>query len=186
MLTKELIKIGLCLTGGLILAIAAPIGALGGWNYLLLPLYILGFIYGISTILPWIGKTIGSTSKMFMYSVIMKSLIGVLLLLLLLPVFIAILLTVGWIIGIVKLVQRLAEAIQLEGSLHMQRGSLHSDRRRRSGHGRDKENPYEFFDDEEDYGREQLGDGRHNGGYDSDHYNDDYDGSDYNFDDEDI
>ena len=181
MLLKELIKIAACLLGGLILAIASPIDMLGVWNYVLLPLYILGLAYGVVTVIPWIGKTIGSMSKMFMYSVIMKSLIGVILLVLMMPLFLAALLILGWFVGMVKLVQRMGELIQQQVSFGSQRENLHkrwgeSSPPTKKGGG----DPYEFFPDiDEEDNWEQRGDSS-DSGYDE--YDED---SNYNFEDDD-
>ena len=181
MLIKELVKIGACLLGGMILAIASPIDMLGVWNYLLLPLYILGLAYGIVTVIPWIGKTIGSMSKMLMLSVIMKSVVGVILLVLMLPIFLVALLIVGWFVGMVKLAQRLGEVIQLQVSFGSQRDNLH----KRWGESnptpqKGTEDPYEFFpdiDEEDDW--EQRTDSSDSG---DDEYDED---SHYNFEDDD-
>lgn len=123
MLVRELCKIGVCLVAGLILA--GSVSGLGGAVYLLVPIYCLGLLYGISTIIPWIGRAMASLSKMFMMSVIMKNLFSVILLIVIIPVALVVLLTVGWIIGIVHLVQKLSSIIQQESIGGAQRSRFH-------------------------------------------------------------
>ena len=154
---KELVKIGVSLALGLLLAFLIPIRRLGGWNYLVFPVYLLGFFYGAATVIPWIGKMIASSSKMMMMSIIMKSLLGVILLLVFLPVVLAVLLSVGWIIGMVKLVVSLKEALELELELGQQRRELHGGwglclkNERRQRRSQTPPDDYDYDSDDDDY-----------------------------------
>lgn len=153
MLIKELVKIGLCLLGGLILAFLEPSAQMGGWRFLVMPIYILGISYGVSTALPWAGKAIGSVLKMFMASIIFKSLIGVILLVIFFPLFLAGVLTVGWFIGMVKLFQRMSEILQLEGGFSSPKSRLRDrweNNRRRTPESREQL-PTDFDDDDDNW-----------------------------------
>jgi len=155
-MAKELIKIGIIITVGIVLALLLPIEAFGGWVFLIYPVYLLGFVYGFLTFIPWIGKTVASISSFTMLSIIMKSLLGFIILIILLPIALAVLLTIGWFVGIVKLVMALVEAIREEGGLGLQRRRLHRDwkSRERGGGGR-KQPEYPFFPEESEYDDEQ-------------------------------
>ena len=62
-MAKDLIKIGIIITVGIVLALLLPIEAFGGWVFLIYPVYLLGFVYGFLTFIPWIGKTVASISS---------------------------------------------------------------------------------------------------------------------------
>ena len=129
-MAKELIKIASCLVAGVIIAAAS--GMSGGWPYVLIPLYCLGLFYGLRVVGPWIGKTIASIGKMFMFSVFFKSLLGFLLMLAFLPAALAVLLTVGWFVGMVQLVKSMAELISEQSVLNGQRERLYENNSGRS------------------------------------------------------
>ncbi len=115
-LIKEIIKAGICIIVGIIAAALFPLSQLGGWVYLLYPLYLIGIVYGFGMILPWLGNVLGSISRMFMFSVIMKSLLGIIGILVIFPVALAGTLTVGSVAGLVKFITRffqlISEAVQ--------------------------------------------------------------------------
>ncbi len=155
-MAKELIKIGISITAGIVLAILLPIEAVGAWTFLIYPLYLLGFIYGFLTFIPWIGKTVAAISAFTMFSIIMRSLLGFIILVLLLPIALAVLLTIGWFVGMVKLFMVLTEAIRAESSRGLQRQRYQRDwRSRERGSGGRRQPEYPLFREESGYDDEQ-------------------------------
>ncbi|MBR5095296.1 MAG: hypothetical protein IK095_09380 [Oscillospiraceae bacterium] len=114
MLRRELIKIALCLLAGVLVVAFWPLLQTEALAWFLVPLYVLGTLYGFRSLAPKIWSLIsGMFDKLFM-SVVLKSTLGCLLVLLMMPIALSFLLAFGWISGMVCLVKSLREAVEAD------------------------------------------------------------------------
>ena len=125
MLKKHLIKIALSLLAGLLLVALIDELRVLVWAWFLVPLYILGTVYGIESLAPKLWALLKTVADKLFMSMIMKSTLGCLIMLIFLPIALTVLLTIGWVSGIVCLVTGLVEAFQEEGGDLAARRSLH-------------------------------------------------------------
>lgn len=112
MLIKELIIVGACCLFGILMSFLNHLSLV--W-FFLLPIYITGTVYGLKTLAPMMWKLIAGTADKLFASIILKSTIGIVILLVFVPVAAIVLGVIGWVVGIVELMRKLAEAVQEEG-----------------------------------------------------------------------
>lgn len=105
--SRELIKTGLGFAGGLILALIVAGTSNSFGFYLLFALYVLGLVYSISSVGPWILSLISSVLKFGMNSIIFKSLLGFIVILIAFPIGLILILTVGCVIGLFNCIKNL-------------------------------------------------------------------------------
>lgn len=125
MLKKHLIKIALSLLAGLLLVALIDELRVLVWAWFLVPLYTLGTVYGIESLAPKLWALLKTVADKLFMSMIMKSTLGCLIMLVFLPIALTVLLTIGWVSGIVCLITGLVEAFREEGGDLAARRSLH-------------------------------------------------------------
>jgi len=95
---------------GIALGIAATCSGYTVHALWAVPIYVIGMIYGIGSVLPALGRFAASMMRGTFNSVLFRRALLAVFLLLLLPVGIAFLLAVGWIIGIVRMITEVSTA----------------------------------------------------------------------------
>ncbi len=101
---KFYIKLLAGAAGGLILGIILTANGAPAIALLLGPLYIIGIVFGASVVFPWMARIFGVMGKAsFLAFLASKPLLGVLALIIL-PFVLAVVMTIGWCIGFVKVI----------------------------------------------------------------------------------
>lgn len=180
MLKKSLLKIGISFLAGMIIGIV--LWAKSGWwqAFLILPFYAVGFVYGIQTVLPWIGKFIASCGKNAVYGgCVFKSFWIVLLIIIGLPIGLVFLLLAAWIIGLYHAGAELIRAIRDERKIGHNKtySHVHQPKQKNSHTNYDTS-----YDDNNDTNYDDNYDDSYDDSYD-DNYDNNYDDNDYGYDD---
>lgn len=116
MLKRELIRILALMLLGVLLGTLLDV-PFGPERFLAAPLYVLGLFYAGRSFLSLLGRLLSTYAQYQMMSLMFRSLSAALLCLVLLVVGLAVVCTIGWLIGLVRCVAAVISAAQLDRSL---------------------------------------------------------------------